>query len=721
VDNAVVVLENIYRYYQNGSPPFTAAVKATKEVWGAVLSSTLTTMAVFIPVLFVEEEAGQLFRDIALAISCGIGLSLLVSLTLIPTAAARLLRSRPGEPTLEQFIAGKYQSDGQPAPASNGEGALPPERAGPLRRLRDWGPVRIPLALVGAALHYAVLAPLDAFGRLFVRTTVGVNAFLQRSVLLRLAVVVGFTGASVWLSYLLLPKIEYLPAGNRNLVFGILLPPPGYNLDKMMAIGTDIENFLRPWWDVDPGSPEEKQLGYPPIDDYFYVARGRNLFLGLRSRDPQRARELVDLIQQLRGTIPGTFLIASQSSLFEQGLGTGRSIDVEITGPELERLIALGVEVIGKVPGAVPKAQAFPKPSLDLASPEEHVRPRREQAAEMGVKVDELGYTVAALVAGAYAGDYYKAGTKVDLTILVSQDPRSKAQVLEQMPVATRTGELVPLKAVADVVPSSGPEQINRRERQRAITIQVSPPPEMALEDALERIRTQIIEPMTAEGKLEGGQYQINLAGTADKLWATWDALKWNFILALLITYLLMAALFESWLYPFVVIMSVPLGAVGGFLGLWLLNLFVLQTLDVLTMLGFVILIGTVVNNPILIVEQSLVHMREEGMPMRQAILEAVRNRIRPIFMTTITTVFGLIPLVLFPGAGSELYRGLGAVLLGGLMVSTVVSLVVVPTLFSLTMEAKEALLRLIGWRQQAPAPAGLPRSPREAPVAVSP
>jgi HAE1 family hydrophobic/amphiphilic exporter-1 len=198
---------------------------------------------------------------------------------------------------------------------------------------------------------------------------------------------------------------------------------------------------------------------------------------------------------------------------------------------------------------------------------------------------------------------------------------------------------------------------------------------------------------MIESGKLEDGAYQINLAGTADRLNATWESLRLNFLLALLITYLLMAALFESWIYPLVIIVSVPLGAVGGFLALSLLNVFILQPLDVLTMLGFVILIGTVVNNPILIVEQALVHIREDKMPMQKAILESVRNRIRPIFMTTTTTLFGLIPLVLFPGAGSELYRGLGAVVLGGLLVSTLVTLVVVPSFFSLAMQTWEAIV----------------------------
>ena len=195
---------------------------------------------------------------------------------------------------------------------------------------------------------------------------------------------------------------------------------------------------------------------------------------------------------------------------------------------------------------------------------------------------------------------------------------------------------------------------------------------------------------------LEGG-YLITLSGTADKLRLAWSALKWNLLMALAITYLLMAALFESWLYPFVIIFSVPLGAVGGIVGLTVLNLFVYQSLDVLTMLGFVILIGTVVNNAILIVHQSLNHMRLEGLTPREAIPLSIRTRVRPIFITTLTTVLGLLPLVAFPGAGSELYRGLGSVVLGGLLVSTVFTLFLVPTVFILMLDAKYWIVGVMG------------------------
>ncbi|TWU24259.1 Multidrug resistance protein MdtB [Novipirellula galeiformis] len=663
VDNAVVVLENIYRHYQDGRSPYDAAYRGTKEVWGAVLASTLTTLAVFLPVLFVEEEAGQLFRDIALAISAAVGLSLIVSITLIPTVTARLLTERPEQ--------SKSRSQTRRAPQG-------------LQRVSQ-----------------RIVQPILWISSLFVSMVVGANRMIQQSLLRRLALIAVLLAATVGLSYALWPKVEYLPTGNRNLVFGIILPPPGYNLDELSRLGETVEEHLKPYWDIDPDDPAANDLDYPAIFDFFYVARGRQVFLGVRSLDPQRSGELIPLIQSVRSKLPGAFVIAKQSSLFEQGLTAGRTIDVEITGPDLEKLVAMGGRVLGQVMGAmgepvIPNAQARPVPSLDLSNPETHVIPYLFQTEQLGVNASSLGYAVNALVDGAFASDYYVGGDKIDLTIVGSFDQATSIQDLESLPIATPRGRLVPLNSLAKIVSSSGPEQINHRERQRAITIEVSPPPEMALEDALQRIETQIIDPIRASGQLDGG-YQIALSGTADKLRDTWLALRWNVLLALLITYLLMAALFESWIYPFVIIMSVPLGAVGGILGLRMLSVYLNwqglppQALDVLTMLGFVILIGTVVNNAILIVHQSLNLMRDDGFNSRDAILESVRTRVRPILMTTATTVLGLCPLVLFPGSGSELYRGLGSVLLGGLLVSTLFTLIFVPTLFRIFMDIKES------------------------------
>ncbi len=729
VDNFIVVLENIERHYRElHEPPFIAAVKGAKEVWGAIVAASLTNVAVFLPVVFVQEEAGQLFQDIALSASAAVGLSMLVAVTLVPTAAARLFTEKdPGD--MPDAYAHVHAASGNGRPASTPRG-----RTGWLARTSQF-------------ISEAVAWPLQALGSGFVRSVVATNAWIQKSTLLRLGVVGMLVGGAAVVSYWFWPAVEYLPTGNRNLVFGFVLPPPGYNLDQLTEMGQTIEAGLRPYWDVDPDSPEAKELDFPVIGDFFFVARGRMVFLGIRAHDPTRAGQLVPLIQRVGSQLPGTFTVAKQSSIFEQGLTAGRTIDIEIAGPDLRRMVAIGGQTIGKIgatlrPDNPTSVQARPVPSLDLSSPEIHIEPKLIQASEMGINSADLGYTANALVDGAYSGDYFLGSNKIDLSIIGIESFAKRTQDIEALPVATPSGQLVPLGALADVSISSGPEQINHRERVRAITIEVSPPPDMALESALNTISSEIVQPIRDSGQLAGG-YRINLAGTADKLtrvretfvgkWTGWNVESLYSVgtsqacLVVIITYLLMAALFESWLYPFVIILSVPLGAVGGVLGLNLLNWYLValgqvpQQLDVLTMLGFVILVGTVVNNPILIVHQSLNHIRDDGMAPRAAILESVRTRIKPIFMSTITAVLGLIPLVLFPGAGSELYRGLGAVFLGGLLVSTIFTLVLVPTLFSLTMDVKEFIVRLLLGRHPqvgslVPAPAAIP-----SPVAPAP
>jgi HAE1 family hydrophobic/amphiphilic exporter-1 len=327
----------------------------------------------------------------------------------------------------------------------------------------------------------------------------------------------------------------------------------------------------------------------------------------------------------------------------------------------------------------------------------------RRRAAELGFSNRELGYAVSALIDGAKATDYQYEGREIDLKIMAEHSDAHSMDLIENFPIGTPDGRLVTLGSVADIVSVNGPVQINHRERERAITLRITPAEEQPLEAAMDGVLQEILEPMRADGTL-GGLYRAGLSGTADKLTQTSDTLRWNFLLALIITYLLMAALFESFLYPFVIMFSVPLAALGGFLGLAVMNLFTYQALDVLTMLGFIILVGTVVNNAILIVHQSLNHMRADKMEPREAIREAVGNRIRPIFMSVSTSVFGMMPLLLFPGAGSELYRGLGSVVVGGLIVSTVFTLFLVPAMFSLMLDARSYVTNLISTNPPAKA-----------------
>ena len=680
VDNAVVVLENIYRHRQEGQFPLKAASFGTQEVAGAVIASTLTTIAVFLPVLFVQESSGQLFRDIALAISCAVGLSMIVSFTMIPTAAARLF--------------GASFDDGD-----HDQGNVDPQTA---KLLAANGTPR--------TLGRSVQA-FQSAGSLFTRLVTRINHWILGRRLRSLAVVIGMVAFSAVVSYRLWPEVEYLPEGNRNFVFCGLSPPPGYNIEQLMKMGEILEKDLQPYWDVDPDSAEAENLDFPPISYYFYGVFGTRVMMGGSAFDPSRVRELIPIMKQVGSQFPGTRAFAQQSSLFERGRSAGRSIDIEISGGDLNHLIALGRRVLKDVETIMPEAQANPQPSLDLSSPEIHVQPKLVEAAEMGVSAADLGYAVNAFVDGAYAGDYFVDGDKIDLTIIGDQSFAGRTQDILSLPVATAGGQVVPLSALANVNYSSGPESIMRRERQRAITISVVPPIEMPLEQAMQLIDEKILNQLQSEGIFDG-ETMISLSGAADKLRQAWEALRWNLLLALAITYLLMAALFESWLYPFVILFSVPMGAVGGVLGLWTLNFFVYQALDILTMLGFIILIGTVVNNAILIVHQSLNYIRD-GVEPRQAVPESVRIRIRPIFITTTTTVLGLLPLVIFPGAGSELYRGLGAVVLGGLVVSTMFTLFLVPAVFVLMWDLRQGASRMIWgrpdrkWRRDNPSKPG--------------
>ena len=685
VDNAIVVLENIFRRYELGESPEVASIKGTTEVWGAVFANTCTTLAVLIPIILIEGQAGQLFRDISIAITYANVLSMVVSFTVVPVAAFYILKPHP------------VLADGTTGIGSASPFGTEVEKPGLITSMVNLfiGGLRLMMTIEGSAA-------------------------------IRLAIVVLMVAGSYRGSQLMMPKMEYLPEGNRNLVYAILLPPSGYNIDQMIQIGRRVEDDMAKYWETEPGSPEEAALDGPRMKNFFFVARGGRVFMGAAAEDPLSAGGMLPVIRKAAGQIPGTYAFVVQSSLFQSGLSGGRSIDVDITGPDISRLNQLGnmvfMQSMGIGPyegkGVFPPSQGHqvtPKSNLESTNPELHVLPNWEHAADLGVSTEELGYAVNALVDGAYAGDYWHQGRKIDLVIYGADEFARRTQDLENLPVSTRSGKVINIASLAHVKATGGPEVVNHIERQRSITIQIKPKPSMALDEAITLADEKIRQPLLSSPLMEGGLYQIRFAGTADKLQDTKRAMQGSLLMAGLITYLLMCALFESYFYPLIIMTSVALGMVGGFAGLALLNVWFPQPMDTLTMLGFVILIGVVVNNAILIVHQALQNMKG-GMDHQAAILDSTRTRLRPIFMSTITTVLGMLPLVVpmpswnasgkmvfIPGAGSELYRGLGSVVLGGLIVSTVFTLVLIPLSFSLALDARTFLARLFG--RSAPVP----------------
>jgi HAE1 family hydrophobic/amphiphilic exporter-1 len=622
LDSAIVVLENIDRHRKMGKDAFAASYDGAREVWGAILASSATTVAVFLPVIFVEEEVGQLFRDIAIAVTMAITLSLFVSVFAIPMMSNQLFRrltfKAPGTLNMQENLV----------------------RAG--NRMVD-----------------ALMAVL----RLVTKNTAT-----------RLATVLGLTVFSLGTAWLLFPKMEYLPQGNRNLVINILVPPPGLSYEEKREIGEYI------FAEADPYMGKGKD-GIPGIKHMFYVgADTRNIF-GALSNEEQRARELLPLFTRIMRGIPGMFGVSIQAGIFQTRLGRARTIDVDISGYQLGQVVRAGGILFGAIQKEIPGAQVRPIPSLDISYPEVRLHPDRDRLRAAGMSETDFGIATDVLLDGRKVGDFRPVGEKaIDLVVLSSGEEIDTPEKLYVSLVATPVGKVVPISSLAAIERTSGITEIRHLERKRTVTLEVTPPETIPLEAAMDTIRDRILDSLGKAGMLAGTSHR--LSGAADKLTVARRTLQWDFLLALAITYLLMSALFENFLYPFIILFTVPLAAAGGFVGLSLVNLFIRpQPLDILTMLGFVILIGVVVNNAILIVHQALNYIRYEGMEYREAVLLSARTRIRPIYMTAITSICGMLPLVVFPGPGSELYCGLGSVVLGGLALSTVFTLFVIPAL----------------------------------------
>jgi HAE1 family hydrophobic/amphiphilic exporter-1 len=406
--------------------------------------------------------------------------------------------------------------------------------------------------------------------------------------------------------------------------------------------------------------------------------------LGAAAEEPTRAGALIPILQEPVFREPGTFGFITQPSIFGRGIGGGRSINLDISGPDLEAILEVALRAADKVETVLPRQagnQLRPLPGLELGAPEIRVFPNRIRLADADVTARELGLTVDTFNDGLRVAEITVEGKRMDLTLRGPQTHILETQGIENLPVVTPEGTIVPANSLADVIVTSGPTEIRHRERLRTVTLEIRPAPGIALESAMDSIEERILAPLQTEGLPEN--VRLSLSGTADELTETWQAMVWQLLIAIAIVYLVMAVLFESFLYPFVIMLSVPLATAGAVLGLALLNLFTFQPLDMLTLLGFVILVGIVVNNAILLVYQTLQNLREGEMTSPVAIVEATRNRIRPIFMSTLTSVVGMLPLVLFPGAGSELYRGLGSVVVGGLALSAVLTLAIVPPLLA--------------------------------------
>lgn len=637
VDNTIVVLESIDQARRRGLERFEAAVEGVQRVWKAVLASTLTTVLVFAPILFIEEEAGQLYSDIAIAISASILASMAVAVTVVPALSARLA----------------FGSRGHDAPGS------------------------------------------DFFDRASRRI-----AWLSATARRRALVLGGTVVAAVLALVLLTPPAEYLPEGEEPKTFSRMIAPAGYNLTEMQGIAREVMDGLMPHLDEEPEAFADGRTDMPALAYFNLSVDPQGLRVITEPKDPTQIEAVMDALDARFLSYPGMRAFSSRGSIISSNDGGTRSINLDISGIDLGELYGVAGKAYARAEALFDGARIGSNPStLSLDQPLVELRPRWARLAETGLDAESFGFAVAALSDGAYVDEMILGDDKVDIYLFSSAGTAQRLERLRDLPVATPSGAVLPVSALADLRESADTDSIRRLDGRRTVTLNIVPPRSVALETGVERVQGELVDAMRVAGELPP-DVSIDISGASDQLDATRRAVAGNFAIALLLSYLLLVAIFRHWGRPLFVMATVPLGIAGGIVGLALLNgtgavLAMLglggidQPFDMITLLGFLVLLGTVVNNPILVVSETFQRLEEGVESIVEAVGDAVRTRLRPILMSTFTTLFGLSPLVLIPGAGTELYRGLGVIVLAGLACSTVVTLTFLPCLLVATLAAR--------------------------------
>jgi len=620
LDAAIVVLENIVRQREQGRDPMESADRGAGQVWGALLASTATTVAIFLPVLFLQDEAGQLFADLAVVISAAIVCSLLVATVVLPAASYRLL----GDRSMEDRHGNWW------------------------RNAADF-----------------VMTLTDTRKR-------------------RLGWIAGLIAVPLAIGYFLLPPADYLPEGKRNFVSAFVQTPPGMGPDTAQTELVDVINER-----FEPYISGEKE---PKIRNLFLGFFGSGAFLGIRAEDPERAGEMIGIINnEILSGFPDTFGRATRRAIF--GGRGGRRIEVDLQAGEFEQLLEAGQVGFARISEVMPEANVRPEPGLEMAEPELRLIPDDRRIAELGWTRSQVATMIRALGNGAFLGEYFDGDQRLD--VILRGERWATPEELMATPLSSPSGEIVTLGELVTLERTAGPNEIRRVDRSRTLTLQVTPPSGMPMETALEILKAEV-EADIREALPPGGV--ITYRGTAEALGETLRNLAGSFVLAIVILYLLISALFRSFRDSLLVVLTLPMATIGGVLGLRVIDLLFGQAMDMLTMIGFVILLGLVVNNAILLVYRARDEERV-GRDRREAVRQAVGLRLRPILMSTFTSLFGMLPLLVLPGAGTELYRGLAAVIVGGMAISTLFTLILLPSLLRMN-EDKQVT-------QAAVAPAG--------------
>ncbi len=616
VDDSIVVLENAQRRVdQYGEPAAVAAMRGTRQVQFAVISTTAVLIAVFAPLLFTGGFVGRLFVELAVTVAGVIAISAFAALSLTPMMCAKLLKPVGDGNALTRFV----------------EAAMV--------RMRSSYRASLELALNAKAVVFGVFALVVIGGFFMLRA---------------------------------LPS-ELTPPEDRGNFFVVMNGPEGAGFDYAARMMTEAEKIMYAY--VENGEASRILVVSPGFNDQgttrFNSGIGR-MFLTDWSKRERKGQAILSELNQRLGQIPGAIFRARMQSPFQGGPG-GDDVSIVLGGADYPELAAIADRVVARARTEAPEL-IRPRMNYEPNAPRAVIEIDRERAAALGVSVQAIGRTLEATMGARRVNTFTDRGREYFVFLQAERAERSEiADLSNKFVRSDSTGQLVPLATVLSVKTKGDAAERRRLNRLAAVTVAATLAPNYPIGAGLSWLEN------TAKEEIAGAPVKIDYTGAAKQFRDSSGAVLFAFLFALVIVFLVLAAQFESFIHPIVIMFTVPLAVAGGVLGLFLTD----GSLNIYSQVGLIILIGLAAKNGILIVEFAN-QLRDEGRSIRDAILEASDLRLRPILMTSFATVVGAIPLVTTSGAGAESRATIGVVIVFGVSIATMLTLLVVPALYDL-------------------------------------
>ena len=640
VDASIVVLENAFRHMEKGKSRMVAAIEGSEEVWSAILASILTHIAVFVPLLFLTGVSSVMFVQLAVVVMFSLLMSLFVAVTIVPVLCSRLLRLPPPEA----------------------------ERRGITGRLYTWSE------------H--VLEGLDD----------GYRALIHKALQHR-PTVIGASAAITLVAFLLLPTIpsELMPQTDEGEVSVSARFAPGTRFERVEAIATQLEEMVR------NNVPEAVTIMSNAGGGGGFGGPGGGGGGGSNAQvtvqlTPSTERErtsdqiATDLRRVLVG-LPGVQITTRVSGGNQQmtrlmGGGGDSRLAVEVRGDDLEQAKRISQDVLATmrdVPGV-----ANPQLGREEGRPELAIRVDRPKAALLGLSVSGVANTIRTNISGTQAATFREHGKEFPIIVRLREEDRERSESVNDVLISTPQGQVLPARTVLDLNPQSGPTQIERKNQQRVTRVNAELDADATMSSVIKGVQDKLPDLDIPQG------FSVGFGAEVEQQAQAFQQLQVLLVLGVLLVYAVMASQYESLRDPFIVMFSVPVAAIGVVVALLVTS----TSFSLQAYIGVIMLAGIVVSNAILLVDYTNVLRRRDHLPLREAVEVAGRTRLRPILMTSLATVLGLVPMALGIGEGAELQAPLARVVVGGLIASTMVTLVLVPSVYTLFEEGLKGLRR---------------------------